>query len=60
MKQKAETLKGRNLKPEGRRRKTKTRGVKKAGREEQEDGEGRKLALTAAPSALRFLLSRPP
>ena len=32
-------------------------GVKKEGREEQEDGEGKKQPLTAAPSVLRFPLS---
>src|ERR1039458_10015502 len=48
------------LKPESGKRKAKTRGVKKAGREEQEDGEGKKEPLTAAPAALRFLLSAYP
>jgi hypothetical protein len=45
------------LKPESGKHKAKTRGVKKEGREEQEDGEGKKEPLTAAPAALRFLLS---
>jgi hypothetical protein len=40
MKQKAERLKGWKLKPKGGKRKTKTRGVKKEGREELEDEEG--------------------
>jgi hypothetical protein len=46
MKQKAETPKGWNLKPEGGKRKAKTRGVKKEGREEQEDGEGNPSGTT--------------
>jgi hypothetical protein len=41
------------------KRKAKTGGVKKEGREEQEAEEGKKLPLTAAPSALQFPLSRP-
>jgi hypothetical protein len=48
------------MKPEGGKRKAKTRGVKKEGREEQEDGEGKEPPVAAVPSALRFPLSRPP
>jgi hypothetical protein len=36
------------VKAETGKRKAKTRGVKKEGREEQEDEEGKKLPLTAA------------
>jgi hypothetical protein len=38
------------LKPEGGKRRAKVRGIKTQEREEQEDGEGKKLPLTAAPS----------
>jgi hypothetical protein len=53
--QKAETLKA-----EIRGRKATACGIEKQQREEQEDGEGKKQPLTAAPFALRFPLSRPP